>query len=102
MLKFWKGFKKVAGKTRKKLTTYDVFGQPVAINYKGTDTYKTFFGFICTAILTIVVLIFAYKGIYQLVNREDPDRSFIKMTNSRSEDDALNLPKYGGQMYIGL
>ena len=102
MLAFWKGFKKIAGITRKKLTQYDAFGQPIAINYKGEDNYKTFFGFIITAILTVVMLSFTYKGVDRLVNREEPDRSFIKMTNSRNESDALNLPEYGGQMYIGL
>ena len=36
------------------------------------------------------------------MNREEPDRAFYKLTNSRSKEEQLNLPGIGDQMYIGL
>ena len=67
----------------------------MTVNYKGEDTYKTFFGFICTMMLAAVMLAYALQTGSRLLNREEPERAFYKMTNSRSKDESLNLPELG-------
>lgn len=100
--KFWKYFKKKAKKTQKYVTSYDSFGVPITVNYKGDDTYKTLFGAICTLFVVALMLFYSYSGIVQLVERTEPDRTSYKMSVSRDKDDALNLPDNNSQMYIGL
>ena len=70
--------------------------------YKGEDTYKSFFGFICTFMVAGLMMAYTYQSVTKLVNRDDPDRSFYKLTKSRPKTDQLNLPEARGQMYIGL
>lgn len=102
MAKILRAIGQAFSKTRKKLTKFDAFGIPITVNYKGEDKYKTFFGFLCTLALFAVMAGFIYEGLQRLLLREDPDRSSFKLTNSRPKEDALNLPSYEGQMYIGL
>jgi len=59
--------------TRKYVTTYDSFGIPITVNYKGEDTYKTFFGALCSIIVLILMLSFVYQGFTKMLNRTDPD-----------------------------
>ena len=87
MKDFWKATKKKAKKTSKYLTGYDWFGIPITVNYDGDDTYKTFFGFICTFMVIILMIFYVYQSTSQLINREEPDRAFYKMTNSRSKEE---------------
>ena len=39
------------------LTDRDIFGQPITVLYKGSDTYKTKLGAFCTILVTVIVLI---------------------------------------------
>ena len=49
-----------------------------------------------------LMFFYVIQTVGQLVNREEPDRAFYKLTNSRSKEEQLNLPSIGDQMYIGL
>ena len=83
-------------KARKKITSYDFFGIPIAVNYKGEDTYKSFFGAICSFFIVILILAFTIQGASRLFNRDEPDRSSYRLTNSRTADDPLNMPDSKG------
>ena len=83
-------------KARKKITSYDFFGQTINVNYKGEDTYKSFFGAICSLLIVILILSFTIQGASRLFNREEPDRSSYRLTNSRPQDDPLNMPDTKG------
>ena len=83
-------------KARKKITSYDFFGTPISVNYKGEATYKSFFGAICSLLVVILILAFTIQGASRLFNRDEPDRSSYRLTNSRPSDDPLNMPDSKG------
>ena len=39
------------------LVNRDIFGQPISVLYKGSDTYKTKLGAICTILTSVLVLV---------------------------------------------
>lgn len=74
---------------RKKITTYDQFGTPITVNFKGEDTYKTFFGAVVSLALAALILYYMWIMIGKMVERSDPDLTSFKLVNSRTEDDPL-------------
>ena len=102
MQKCWKKSRKAVKKTQKYITGYDQFGVPITVNYKGDDTYKTFFGAICTICVIILMLMFTFDAFDKMVNRTDPDRVFYQGTGSRGKQQQLSIPESKGQLYIGL
>ena len=84
---FWQTVKTGAKKTRNYLTGYDWFGIPITVNYKGEDTYKTFFGFICSFMVAVLMMAYTYQSLIRLVNRDEPDRSSYKLVKSRPKVD---------------
>ena len=98
MQKFRKGLKKV----KKKVTSYDIFGTPVTVNFKGEDTYKTLFGAIVSLSLAALMLYYTWIMFGKMVDRSDPDLTSYKLVNSRTEDDPLIVPEHNGQLYVGL
>lgn len=42
---------------KKFLVNLDIFGQPITVLYKGSDTYKTKIGALCTILVTVLILI---------------------------------------------
>ena len=87
---------------RNQFTSWDYFGTPVRVNLNGQHSYKTCFGALFTVIFAGVMITQIWLGFDKMVNRTDPDYSFYKLTESWQKDDPLNVPKIGGQMYIGL
>ena len=43
-----------------------------------------------------------WLGFDKMVNRTDPDYSFYRLTRSWPQDEPMNVPEEGGQVYIGL
>ena len=39
------------------LVNRDVFGQPISVQYKGSSSYKTKVGALCTIIITVIMII---------------------------------------------
>ena len=95
-------FKKVVKDTRKFLTSFDFFGIPITVNYKGKATYKTFIGFVFSFAVFVLIMLYSFEGSLKMVNREDPERAYYKLASSRIKDDALNLTDSNGQLYIAL
>ena len=54
------------------LSQRDTFGEPITINYKGDNRYRTVFGATLTIIENIVFLIVATIGVIDLYNYKDP------------------------------
>ena len=95
-------FKNVIKNTRKFLTSFDIFGIPITVNYKGEATYKTFIGFLFSLAVFSLIMMYSLEGSLKMLRREDPERAFYKLASTRSKDDALNLTDSNGQLYIGL
>ena len=54
------------------LKSFDSYGVPITVNYRGNDSYKTAFGAILSIIAGIVVLAYAAVQSEQLVLRNGP------------------------------
>jgi hypothetical protein len=52
-----------------KFRSLDIYGEPVALNYKGKGSYNTGCGAFYTIITFILMLFFAVKQVNQLINR---------------------------------
>ena len=55
------------------VTSFDAFGEPVSINYKGDSTYKTCLGALFTICLKSFVLVFALTQLVALFQFKDPE-----------------------------
>ena len=64
----------------KKFTNLDYFGTAIRVNLNGEHTYKTCFGALLTVGFFLVMVTQIYLGVYQMINRTDPDYSFYKLT----------------------
>lgn len=52
---------------------FDMFGHPVKVFYKGSDTYKTKLGLLCTMIVCALTLSYFTVQLIALVTMSDPD-----------------------------
>ena len=52
---------------------YDIFGHPVTVFYKGTDTYKTKLGLLCTLGVWFLTLSYTFIQLTELMVMEEPD-----------------------------
>ena len=81
----------------------DLFGVDIVqLNFKGRTNHQTILGSICTLCLAALAVIYTYQSFSWLINRDDPDYSFFKLTLSRDKENPLNLPDVKAQMYIGF
>ena len=64
------------------LKSFDSYGVPITVNYRGNDTYRTAFGAILSIMAGIVVLAYAAVQSEQLVLRNGPS-----ITNTIEEVD---------------
>ena len=61
------------GSLKKLVKSFDAFGEPVNINYKGDATYKTCIGGLFTIGLKSFVLVFALAQLVALLQFKDPE-----------------------------
>ena len=54
------------------LRSYDSFGEPVSLNYKGDSSYKTLLGAVLTLCLNTFLLVYAADQLLALVKYQDP------------------------------
>jgi len=68
------------------LRSFDKFGEPVKMLYKGEDTYKTKLGAILSLLLNTVVLVYLVKKGIALVTKSDSAIQVLEKYTSRSVD----------------
>ena len=75
----------------KRFTTYlrsfDKFGEPVKLLYKGEDTYKTKFGAILSIVLNSIVLVYLAKKGLELATKGNSNIQVLEKYTTRSIDD---------------
>ena len=54
------------------LTSFDAYGEPVSVSYKGDTTYKTQVGAFLTFSMRSFILIFALMGALELFDYKNP------------------------------
>ncbi len=73
------------------MTSFDVFGEPITINYKGEATFKTCLGALATIGLKIFVLVFAVTQLLALTHYKDPDITQYVVYEPRNDDTEVSL-----------
>ncbi len=68
--KWWRG-----QRVKSKFKELDMYGESVALTYKGESSFKTVPGAVTTLIVLITMLAFATYRIIIFVNKDEPDVS---------------------------
>ena len=53
-------------------TSFDAYGEPVSVSYKGDTTYKTQIGAFLTFSMRSFMLIFTLMGVFELLDYKNP------------------------------
>ena len=81
--------------------SFDKFGEPVKMLYKGEDTYKTKLGAVFSILLNTVVLAYLVKKALDLVGKNNSDIYVLEKYTTRLADDAVyNLRDCNLKMYL--
>ena len=64
------------------LISFDVFGEPVSLNYDGDSTYKTVIGAIFSLVIKSFLLIYATQQLVALANYEDSQLTIVSYRES--------------------
>ena len=64
----------------------DRFGQPVTINYRGDDTFRTTWGATLSLAQKILILILTVRGVLDLFSHQDPNITQYKIYDKRNDD----------------
>ena len=78
-------------KLRSFLTSLDVFGEPVSVNFKGETNFKTLPGALLSVLIKSFLLVFAINGTIDLINYEDPQITQYDIFETRRDGDEVNL-----------
>ena len=84
------------------LRSYDSFGEPVSLNYKGDSSYKTLLGAVMTLCLNTFLLVYAADKLLALVKYQDPSVTQYTIYEPRNESDAFNLGEAKGSIVFGM
>ena len=98
------------------LVSFDDYGEPVGVSYKGEGSFKTGIGAFFSLAMQVFLLLFAGKGFLGLVDFKDPQITQYQIYDSRSDGAEINfgetkvnalkfgnkksLRKFGGFFYI--
>ena len=54
------------------LVSFDAFGEPITLNYKGSSTYKTGVGAFFTIGLRLFIIMYGLKSLIKVLQYDDP------------------------------
>ena len=76
--------------------SFDKFGEPVKLLYKGEDTYKTKFGALLSIVLNSIVLAYLVKKGLELATKGNSNiQVFEKFTTRTIDDKSYNFNECG-------
>ena len=62
------------------LTSFDVFGEPISLNYKGDKSFKTFIGAFFTIMIKTFLMVYAGQQLLKLFSYDDPTIQIVSHT----------------------
>lgn len=66
-------------KLREFITSFDVFSEPVSLNYKGETSYKTVVGAFFSISIKIFLIIYATQQMLALINYDSPQITNVSL-----------------------
>ena len=87
-----------------KIRSFDSFGAPVSLKYKGDAAYRTLGGGIATVCLKVLILGYFMMQTLAVLNYEDPKIGSYEVFESRrtSNMEPMNLGEYALSFFIGF
>ena len=86
----------------KSLKKFDIFGEPIGINYQGESSYTTVCGTIISISLGILVIVVGTIGVLQVMTYEDINVIQYTSFEPASEDIELDFGLNEGAFVFGL
>jgi len=71
--------------------SFDAFGTPIGVNWKGKQSYNTAVGALFTIAIKIFLMVYAGTKCLQLVSYQDPQISQFTLFRPRLGEDPINL-----------
>ena len=78
-------------KVRSFFVSFDAFGEPISVNYKGETSHKTAVGALFTLAIKSFLLIFAFQQILTLTSYDDAAITQYSVLSSRTQGDSFNM-----------
>ena len=69
----------------------DIYGHRVTLHYKGEDSYKTYFGALCTIISSAIMLLYCVTLIKAMLNGTNKDHLTAEVFLDRNDIDPFFL-----------
>ena len=86
----------------KKLKSFDNFGVPVAINYRGMSSYQTLGGALLSLISAGLLLTFTVTGCIELLTYQNPQITQYQVLDTRNDDKEVNFEETNTEVLFGF
>ena len=84
------------------LLSFDAFGEPISVNYKGEKSYKTGLGALFTIAIKGFLLLYLTLAFLELTGYKDPKIIQYTVYDPRVSGDEINLGESHGAFMFGL
>ena len=82
--------------------SFDGYGEPVQVTYKGDSTYKTYIGALVTLGMQGFMLMFTLTGVLSLLNYENPQITQYIIYDGRSDNKTVSMDESHGEIIFGF
>ena len=84
------------------LVSFDAFGEPITLNYKGSSTFKTRIGAFFTISLRIFILVYGIYSLIEVLTHTNPQISQYTIYNHRNDMEKINFGEAEGNIAFGF
>ena len=84
------------------ITSLDIFGHPIGINYRGEGTFKTLLGSFCTVLITVLMTINTVTLTTAYRDNSKLERSTQQTTYVPFDESAFNFTDYQTEITITI
>ena len=78
----------------------DAFGHDFRLSYKGSDSYQTYLGSLCTLVLAILICFHLLEILFDYVSEGRVSYNYTQSFFDRIEGDAYNLAENGVEIVV--
>ena len=82
--------------------SFDGYGEPVQVTYKGDSTYKTYIGALVTLGMQGFMLMFTLTGVLSLLNYDNPQITQYVVYDNRNDNMTVNMDESHGEIMYGF
>ena len=82
--------------------SFDVFGQPISINYRGRETFQTALGALVTLGLYVFLLTYSMMSVLGALDFQDPKITQYTIFNARDDGTKYNFGELYGSFTFGF